>query len=500
MTLSIRTKLFLALAGTGVLVALAMLAGLRWSFERGLVELVQGREEARIAAIAGRLAEIHGRDGGWEGLRQDRRLWVQTLFERTGDLDTETGSAPGRPRGPPPGAGLGRWLGGDDRHHQRPDPDGPRGWPPHRALDAQFPQPLPLRLMLLDADGGTVYGRPSLLAGTRRYPVTLDGTRVGELALLPGPAVADLVELRFQERFGTALAAIALGVIALAAAIALPFARRLVRPVLGFQDTARRLAAGDLQARTAASGNDELGRLGRDLDTLAATLEANEQARRRWAADISHELRTPLGLLRAEIEALQDGVRPLDSAALDALHGDTLRLKRLVDDLYELSLTDLGAQGYRKVETDPAEVLREDCDSFRPQFTAAGLTLTLDDRLTQPVAIQADPQRLSQLFRNLIGNSLSYTDPGGGLTVSLGRAGDWLWIDFQDGPPGVPSEALPRLFERLYRVDGSRSRDTGGAGLGLAIARNICQAHGGRIEANHAPLGGLWVHIELPIP
>jgi two-component system sensor histidine kinase BaeS len=464
------------------------------------VELVQGREEARIAAIAGRLAEIYRRDGGWEGLRQDRRLWVQTLFERPGDLETQTGSAPGRPRGPPPGAGLGRWLRGDDRRHQHSDPDGPGAWPPHRALDAQFPQPLHLRLMLLDAGGDPVYGRPGLLSGTRRYPVTLDGTQVGELALLPGPAAADLVELRFQERFGTALAAIALGAIALAAAIALPFARSLVRPVLRFQTTARRLAAGDLQARTAAPGDDELGQLGRDLDTLAATLEANEQARRRWAADISHELRTPLGLLRAEIEALQDGVRPLDGAALDALHDDTLRLKRLVDDLYDLSLTDLGAQGYRRVETDPAEVLREDCNSFRPQFTAAGLTLTLDHRLTKPVTIQADPQRLSQLFRNLIANSLRYTDPGGGLAVSLERTGDWLWIDFQDGPPGVPNEALPRLFERLYRVDGSRSRDTGGAGLGLAIARNICQAHGGRIEAKHAPQGGLWVHLELPIP
>jgi two-component system sensor histidine kinase BaeS len=354
--------------------------------------------------------------------------------------------------------------------------------------------------MLLDADGGMVYGRPQLLGGTRRYPVTLDGTRVGELALLPGPAVADLVELRFRERFGSALLVIALGVIALAAAIALPFARRLVRPVLGFQDTARRLAAGDLQARVAAAGDDELGRLARDLNTLAATLESNEQARRRWAADISHELRTPLSLLRAEIEALQDGVRPLDRAALDALHGDTLRLKRLVEDLYDLSLTDLGAQGYRKVETDPAEVLREDCDSFRPQFTGAGLTLTLDERLTGPVTIPADPQRLSQLFRNLIGNSLRYTDPGGGLAVTLGRTGDRLWIDFQDGPPGVPSEALPHLFERLYRVEGSRSRNTGGAGLGLAIARNICEAHGGRIEAKHAPQGGLWVHIELPIP
>jgi two-component system, OmpR family, sensor histidine kinase BaeS len=496
MTLSIRTKLFFALVGTGALVALAMLAGLRWSFERGLVELIQGREEARIATIAERLAEVYQRDGGWDGLRRDRRLWVQTLFERPGGPETQSNP----PHGPPHGAGLGRWLWGEGQHRQRPDLDGPGAWPPPRALGPDDRPPLPLRLMLLDAGGGIVYGRTRLLAGTRRYPVTLGGTRIGELALLPGPAVADLVEVRFQERFGSALLLIALGVIALGAAVALPFARRLVRPVQGFQDTARRLAAGDLQARVTAAGDDELGRLGHDLNTLAATLESNEQTRRRWAADISHELRTPLALLRAEIEALQDGVRPLDRAALDALHGDTLRLKRLVDDLYDLSLTDLGARGYRKEGTDPAEVLRDDCDSFRPRFAAAGLTLTLDEHLPGPVSIQADPQRLSQLFRNLIGNSLRYTDQGGGLVVILGRAGDRLRIDFQDGPPGVPGEALPRLFERLYRVEGSRSRDTGGAGLGLAIARNICQAHGGRIEARAAPQGGLWIHLELPIP
>lgn len=517
MTLSIRTKLFLTLVGTGALVALAMLTTLHWSFERGLVELVQGREEARIGAIAERLAEVYRRDGGWDGLRRDRRMWVQTLFDRQGDPQAQTGPRHG---GPHLGPGVGRWMRGEGQQRLRPDPDGPgawppwtadmpwaqerpQAWPPPQALGRpdDRPLPLPLRLMLLDADGDLVYGRPQLLDGTRRYPVTLDGSHIGDIALLRGPAVADLVEARFQERFGSALLIIALGVVALSATVALPFARRLVRPVLAFQNTARRLAAGDLQARCNTSGDDELGRLGRDLNTLAATLEANEQARRHWSADIAHELRTPLTLLRAEIEAIQDGVRPLDRAALDTLHGDTLRLKRLVDDLYDLSLTDLGAQGYRKEETDPLEVLREDCDAFRPQFAAAGLTLSLEEaRLPGPLTIQADPQRLSQLFRNLIGNSLHYTDPGGGLVVTLGYAGDRLWIDFQDGPPGVPDQALPHLFERLYRVEGSRSRDTGGAGLGLAIARNICQAHGGRIEASPAPQGGLWVHIELPIP
>ena len=353
--------------------------------------------------------------------------------------------------------------------------------------------------MLLDAAGDIVYGRPQLLPGTARLPVELDGVKIGELALLPGPSAADLGEIQFQARHARALVLIALGMIGLSALVAFALARRLVRPVQGFQETARRLAGGDLAARVGTTGDDELGRLGQDINTLAETLEANEQARRRWVADISHELRTPLALLRAQLEALQDGVRPLDRTAVDALHGDALRLGRVVDDLYDLSMTDLGAQSYQKAEIDPVLVLSDDVEAYRPRFAAAGLGLTLDDRLGRPVLLLADAQRLSQLFGNLLRNSLRYTDPGGGLTLSLRQTGAWLVIDFQDSRPGVPQDALPRLFERLYRVEGSRSRDTGGAGLGLAIARNICEAHGGRIEARPAPQGGLWIHVELPL-
>ncbi len=484
--MSIRTKLFLALLGTGTLVAAAMLGFMDWSFERGLNELMRAREGRQISAIAERLAEVYRRDGGWEKLRRDRRLWVSTLFGGEG------------------GPGLGPRGGqGPGPHRRLHDLAQPGLWPPARALGPRpadaTPAPVELRLMLLDADGGLVYGRAQLLPGTRRYPVELDGLRIGELALLPGPSAAELGEVEFQARHARALALIGLGMLALSALVALALTRRLVRPVAEFQATARRLADGDLAARVAHPGGDELGRLGRDLNTLAETLEANEGARRRWVADISHELRTPLALLRGELEALQDGVRPLHRAAVDALLGDALRLSRLVDDLHDLTLTDLGAQSYRKTELDPVAVLGEDLDGFRPRFAANRLYLTLDDRLPGPVRLLADPDRLSQLFRNLLANSLSYTDPGGGLALTLTRRGDTLGIDFQDSPPGVPAEALAHLFERLYRAEGSRSRDTGGAGLGLAIARNICEAHGGRIAARPAPQGGLWIRLELPL-
>ena len=159
----------------------------------------------------------------------------------------------------------------------------------------------------------------------------------------------------------------------------------------------------------------------------------------------------------------------------------------------------MGALSYRKEATDLAQVLAADLKAFAPKFEEAGLDLAFQNRLTRSQQLQADTQRLSQLFRNLLGNSLRYTDPGGGLTVTLAEEDEHLNLDFQDTGPGVPPEALPRLFDRLYRVEGSRSRHTGGAGLGLAICRNIVDAHGGTIMARQAPQGGLWIHIELPL-
>jgi two-component system sensor histidine kinase BaeS len=490
MHLSIRARLFLTLLLASLIATLGTAAFVRWSMQRGLAELLDARESERIGEIAERLAALSGQDGSWQPLREDKRLWVAALMGR-GDW-SEGERAGARPRHLP------RWL--------RRDLGGGRTWPPDHALERLAhqgggegpPLPLPLRLMLLDRAGELVYGREALLPGTRRIPIERAGETVGTLALLPGPPLPELPELELQNRLGRRLGLIALGMVAVSAALAYLLARRLVRPVRGIQETAQRLAAGDYGARVQPQGHDEIARLGRDIDALASTLERNEQARRRWVADIAHELRTPIALLRAELEAIQDGVRPLDRARVDALHGDALRLARLVDDLHDLSVTDLGALSYRMAPTDPGEVLGSDLDAFRPRFAEAGLDLSFADRRPAPGPIRADPERLSQLFRNLLRNSLQYTDSGGALAVALTREGERLAIDFQDSAPGVPAESLPRLFDRLYRVEQSRSRHSGGAGLGLAIAKNVAEAHGGSICARPSPTGGLWIRVELP--
>jgi two-component system sensor histidine kinase BaeS len=352
--------------------------------------------------------------------------------------------------------------------------------------------------MLLDSDERLIYGREELLPGTSRYPLQLNGETIGSLALLPGPTLGDAAQHRFRQRQGGLLWVIALGIIVLAALLAFPAAAALTRPVRALQQTARRLACGDYEARAPAATQDELGRLAQDLNALAETLGRNEQARRRWVADIAHELRTPLALLQAEIEAMQDGIRHADPPGLSALLDDLLRLRRLVDDLNELTLTEPGVLAYQRQRVDLDSLLEDVVEGFRSRCADKDLDLRLQVEGAGPWQLEGDPDRLAQLLRNLLENSCRYTDPGHSVHVGLERAGPALMITVDDGPPAVDDHALPHLFDRLYRADASRSRGTGGAGLGLAIARNIVEAHAGSIRAVLSQLGGLRVRISLP--
>jgi two-component system, OmpR family, sensor histidine kinase BaeS len=284
-----------------------------------------------------------------------------------------------------------------------------------------------------------------------------------------------------------------------AAGLSLPLANRLVRPVKALAAATGRLAAGEFATRVPVASADELGQLARDFNVLALTLEKNEQTRRQWVADISHELRTPLAILRGEIEALQDGVRQPTPESINSLHGEALRLGRLVEDLYQLSLSDLGALTYHKEELDLAVVLTAALAHYRPELTGKRIALTAEIPRAGAAVVFGDPERLHQLFANLLDNAVKYTDQGGKLEVRLTCRDHEATIDLADSAPGVPESELERLFDRLYRVESSRSRDAGGAGLGLAICRNIVLAHTGTITAHPSPLGGVLIRIALPL-
>lgn len=450
MRFSIRFKLFLALLLANLLVVALMVGFMQRSLDKGFVGFVEGRQQARAERLVEFLADLYVTEQGWQGLRDDRRRWRRLLHV------ADEGHA---------GRGAGPFDG---------------GW------------------VLLDAGRQLLAGPPIPPERLSLTPIRVEDAVIGYLGRATGRPLREWVDLRFMEQQRRAIVVIALAASLLAAGLSWPLAHVLVKPVRRLAEGARALAAGRLATRVAEGGRDELGDLARDFNHLAHTLERNEAARRHWMADIAHELRTPLAVLRAELEALQDGVRPLGPEAVASLAADVERLGRLVEDLHQLSMSDLGALDYRKREVDALALLRDDVEALAGEFERRGLAVEVSDPGT-PVHLQADPDRLSQLFRNLLQNSLRYTDAGGRLAISVERRAESVVFRFDDSPPGVPAEVLGRLFERFYRVEGSRNRAHGGAGLGLAICRNIVEAHGGQIEAAASPLGGLRVDVTLPV-
>lgn len=509
-------KLFLLNALLIVVAIAGVLAVQQRAFRSGLLDYVNTLDRERVTGLASRFAEAYSHDGSWEFLRQRPGLFFN-LVNASGTVGG--GAMPWQRRGAgdrrrPPGDGfrpergrLGdgygpeRGMPGEDFGLERGVPGdgfGPRfgGRPPAPRQGA--PTELAGRLLLLDAAGTPVLDPARAVPEGQRVSIDLEGSTIGFLVLTPQPLLTDRAELTFarDQRRGAALA----GVIGLLIALALAFAvgRRLLAPLAQVTHGARRLVAGDYAVRVPVTRGDEIGALGADFNVLAEALGSQRDAQRQWIADLSHELRTPLAILRGEIHALEDGVRPLGREALASLRAEGERLTALVEDLYQLSLSDLGALAYRLKASDLGAVLREVVDAREASLRDAGLSLELGP-LPVAMPVRADERRLVQLFDNLLGNSMRYSDRGGRVVITATRAaGHWL-VHVDDTPPGAPDAALPRLFERLYRVEASRNRAVGGAGLGLAIARNIVEAHGGTIAAAASPLGGLRVIVELPV-
>jgi two-component system sensor histidine kinase BaeS len=221
------------------------------------------------------------------------------------------------------------------------------------------------------------------------------------------------------------------------------------------------LIRGDYTVRLTPRGHDELAQLARAFNTLAATLAAAQEARRAWIADIAHELRTPLAVLRAEIESLQDGVRPLNQDNVASLAHETGRLTRLVEDLHTLSLSDRGALSYHREPVDVADAVRDAVAAQRRETEGRDLDVRLD--LEDGTLVFADETRLGQVFANLMQNSLRYTDAPGRVAIAVRRAGDRAIVDWHDSQPGVAAAELPHLTERCGRLPRAAAPD-GGSG------------------------------------
>ncbi len=476
---SIRVKLFLTFLLTTVLVVAGMYLFMRWSLDRGFNELLESRQHERVEDLIDSLSDVYAESGSWEALAVDKRRWIQLL------------------------------LLSDNHRHRRQRPwmsrallEAPGLWPPTADIDNERKHrfiPLELRVMLLRADKSIVFGRQELLPELALNPIKREDKLIGYLGLLPGRAPNQLNDLRFIEKQAQAFGWVALAMVGLSAGLALLLAFILGKPVKRIAAAAKELAVGHYRIRLPVDSRDELGQLALDFNDMAAALDQAEQARRQWVADISHELRTPLSVLRGELEALQDGIRPMNTGAVDSLLSDVLRLNRLTEDLYQLALSDQGALSYRKTNIDPRIGLKDDLAALMPEFDKKRLRVEWVDLIHKEITLYADPDRLSQLFRNLLTNTVNYTDEDGRVKIVIAEKSGNLIIDLIDSAPGVPEQERKQLFQRFYRVESSRSRNHGGAGLGLAICSNIVAAHNGSIQASASEFGGLAIRIELPL-
>ncbi|WP_017429698.1 HAMP domain-containing histidine kinase [Vreelandella jeotgali] len=447
-------KLFAIILSVNVAISGAVFLAVSYSIDRGFLDYLNKAQERRAMRLAEGLTERWQHHRSWQWLADDPLRWPTIVYHELGRGDED-----------------------------RPSPLG-------EARD----------FALRDADDDFVV-EPRHAEDTpdswHWMPLLDNEVEIGSLGFRPPQQIMKRMESRFldRQRSNLSLIVVSLGIASLLLAGGLSW--WLGRRARALAAGALRLTKGDYHIRLPVRGRDELSRLARDFNVLAYTLESNRNARARWVSDTAHELRTPLAVLRGEIEALQDGIRPLNADNLGSLSQEVEQLERLVSDLRLLSQSDADALDIQLAPLNLSDSLDDHLATARRWLEDSELTLTSD--IEDDVNIHGDAQRLRQLWHNLLDNTRAYTREPGTLNVTLHREQNEAVLIWEDSAPGVPERELALLTERLYRVEGSRSRSSGGSGLGLSIVSALVHAHDGHLDAAVSPLGGLRWILRFPL-
>jgi signal transduction histidine kinase len=274
--------------------------------------------------------------------------------------------------------------------------------------------------------------------------------------------------------------------------------RRMVTPLSEVIAAAHSVAAGDLSTRVQLRGPADMRALSDSFNHMADTLERNDRERRNMLADIAHELRTPLTVIRGRLEGVLDGIYTPNDAQIAQVLEETYLLERLVDDLRLLTLAESRQLHFDQKPVDLGGLADRAVGLFEAEAAEQNITLSLDIQPGMSI-IKADPQRIEQVIGNLLSNSMRYVPAGGRVEVRIANRGETVELTISDNGPGIPEVDLSHIFDRFWRGERSRTRSAGGAGLGLAIARQLIEAQNGSIFVRNQPEGGLLVGFTLPI-
>jgi two-component system, OmpR family, sensor histidine kinase BaeS len=333
--------------------------------------------------------------------------------------------------------------------------------------------------------------RPS--SGQEIITIMENGKLVGRLVVGRRPRPSAIFAFRFLQP--VLLASLLLAVFA--TVIGLLLTRRVVSPLAEVIAAAEQIAGGRLHTRIGAKGPDDLRDLSDSFNKMADALERNDRERRDMLADIAHELRTPLTIMRGRLEGMMDGVYPADMDHVGPALEEAYLLERLVEDLRLLTLAESHQLVFEKHELDLLEITQRSISMFQAEADEKKISLSLETSLNEAL-IFADPLRTEQSFGNLLSNALRYIPEGGKVWVEIKQVEKNMAVSINDNGPGVPEEELPFIFNRFWRGDKSRSRQSGGAGLGLAITKLLVEGQGGQVTVSNLPIGGLQVRMSFP--
>ncbi len=309
-----------------------------------------------------------------------------------------------------------------------------------------------------------------------------------------GTGDADAASILGEDGPDARLVAVAL-LLVLGAVVVMGLALRpVLAPIGDLQSGARRLGAGELDTRVPEAGASEMVELARTFNSMAESLEADDERRRRWTSDVAHELRSPLQNLRGHLEAAQDGLMATDDEWFDSVVDEVGQLAHLVDDLQVLTLSDSGRLALQRVPADIGELADDVTAAHRARAQQLDIELSASGRCTASV----DERRIRQVLGNLVDNALRHTPAGGSVTLTVKQVDDRVDVTVADTGEGIPADALGRVFDRFARVDEHRGRSAGGSGLGLAIVAALVDAHGGRVDVDSTEGVGTSFRVSVP--
>ena len=441
---------------------------------------LRGRDQVHAAALAPVFADYYRQNQSWDGIQSAAIGAVDAQID--GEGSARHGQGRGAGKGGFGGYGMGGWAGDN--------------------------------VLLLDAFNRVVFatdtdkvGQTLVLQDTATATaISVNGELVGRLLIYSdssGPEAALTNEFAAGLNRGVLVAAVVAGIAAILLATLL--VRQIVAPLHRLQAAANAITAGDLSQRVPTLTSDELGDVGKSFNQMAARLERDEIMRRNMMADIAHELRTPLTVVQGQVEALLDGVFPMETQQLTPIHDQVILLNRLVSDLRDLALADSGHLHLSTSWVDSAALVSSAAAAIEPMAKEQSVVLTVTHEPDLPL-IQWDEQRLRQVLNNLLTNALRHTPAGGKVDIEVQQIptdstsrGDYVTITVADTGAGIEEQDLPHIFDRFYRSNSSRQTGIGGTGLGLTIARSIVEAHGGQISATSENRRGTCFAFTLPI-